>query len=97
MRIEKILDAVSDAAELNRLNGIVKDGQEGQFLIAAALFGIEDELTQIRKGICYSSDTEIPSLTETTVNTEECMNDIKWSIDRMANTLEEFKRGMCPW
>lgn len=80
MNEAKILDQLTELAELNRINGIVPKGQEAEFLRVAAELMIADELQQIRKGICYSSDTEIPSLTESLVSLNENLNSIRLNL-----------------
>lgn len=74
MNTTKLLDTVTDTMELNRLNGILPEGQEGQFLIAAALFGIEEELKQRRLWQEENTDTIIESL--------QC---IAWDIDKISD------------
>lgn len=63
MNEAKILDQLTDLAELNRINGIVPTGQEAQFLIATVLLEIRDELEKIKESINASADADC--ITET--------------------------------
>lgn len=58
MNEAKILDQLTDLAELNRINGIVPTGQESQFLIATVLLEIRDELEKIREKIQITADAD---------------------------------------
>lgn len=50
----KLLDALADVAELNRLNGIVPEGQEGQLLMAAGLYAVADAINELTTAFKYS-------------------------------------------
>lgn len=50
----KLLDALSDIAELNRLNGIAPEGQEGQLLMAAGLLAVADAINDLTTAFKYS-------------------------------------------
>lgn len=50
----KLLDALSDIAELNRLNGIVPEGQEGQLLISAGLMAVAGAVEDLTTAFKYS-------------------------------------------
>lgn len=50
----KLLDVLSEVAEMNRLNGIVPEGQEGQLLISAGLMAVADAIGDLTTAFKYS-------------------------------------------
>ena len=47
MDIVQLQDALTEVAELNRLNGIVPEGQEGQVLISAGLLAVAQSIDKL--------------------------------------------------
>lgn len=54
MNTSKLLDDLSEVAEMNRLNGIVPEGQEGQLLISAGLMAVADSIADLTTAFKYS-------------------------------------------
>ena len=61
----KLLDVLAEVAELNRLNGITPEGQEGQLLISAGLMAVADAINDMTTAFKYSgADTDHLSIGE---------------------------------
>lgn len=80
MNTSKLLDDLSGIAEMNRLNGIVPKGQEGQLLISAGLMAVADSIADLTTAFKYSgADTGHLSIGE--------------SLDVIADSVKSIEGG----
>ena len=76
----RIMDALADVAELNRLNKVVPREQAGQLLISAGLMAVADSIDNLATAFKYSgADTGHLSIGE--------------SLDSIADTIKDIRMG----